>query len=448
MPKPKLHTIEGVELFRTGKWNGKTFTEDDLDDIIDAFGKQGFLPKVKIDTGGGRPAHADGGPAYGVIASIKRVGSTLIGTLAQIPDTIFEMLQRGAFDERSVEIHRNIERDGVKLPLVLGAVELLGATIPAVSDLEPLTETIEKIGLSSTEASSPEIITLSIEDENMPESYAGKSFGSVVRAARKKNGMSLSALAKATSISEGVLSAFEDGEKHPSKARMGKIFGALNIPSERMADFPPPGAGDDDDKGGDKDKEKAKQKQKMTQDLLDERTEEVEELREDLAAARATRSGEGSKVDALSQELAKIKEERRQEKIERLVSDCRVPAVRDHVRNFALVFTSKAAEGQKLTFSVGDEDTVTLSGFAAAQKFVEDLNAAAESAGLFTQITPANRTGDREDMVVDSPDEASLKLSQEIEKVQAEKPDLDYNAAYAVVKVKFPELVKEYGRGV
>jgi hypothetical protein len=36
-----MPAIDGVEIFRTGKWNGNVYSVDDLDSMVDAFSRQG-----------------------------------------------------------------------------------------------------------------------------------------------------------------------------------------------------------------------------------------------------------------------------------------------------------------------------------------------------------------------------------------------------------------------
>ena len=39
-----LYELDGVEIFRAGEWNGDTYTDEDLDRIVEASGQVGFTP--------------------------------------------------------------------------------------------------------------------------------------------------------------------------------------------------------------------------------------------------------------------------------------------------------------------------------------------------------------------------------------------------------------------
>ena len=138
--------INDVEIFRAGIWNGDRHTVADLDDMVDAFGKVGFLPPIKI-------GHADksGGPAFGWIKSIKRVGNVLLADFMDISTQLLKMIKARAFDTVSAEIFWDVTRDGVKFRRVLKAVALLGAETPAVSGLAPL-RTVVNTEISQLEA--------------------------------------------------------------------------------------------------------------------------------------------------------------------------------------------------------------------------------------------------------------------------------------------------------
>ena len=61
-------TIPGVEIFRTGVWNGDRYTLRDLQDIVKAAAEVGYRPPVKL-------GHQAGGqdPAYGWVENPLQV---------------------------------------------------------------------------------------------------------------------------------------------------------------------------------------------------------------------------------------------------------------------------------------------------------------------------------------------------------------------------------------
>lgn len=161
----ELFNIDGVEIFRTGTWNGDKYTAGDLDDMVAAFAGVGFKPPVKL-------GHKDssGDPAYGWVESVRRSGDILIASFTDLPKSIFEAIKNKRFNAVSSEVFFNLKRNGVKFRRALKAVALLGAEIPAVSGLKPLHDSFR--GLS---AESESVYTLQMEDFSVPDKKVQKT---------------------------------------------------------------------------------------------------------------------------------------------------------------------------------------------------------------------------------------------------------------------------------
>ncbi len=127
--------LAGVEIFRSGRWNGDPYSVADLDEMVANFPLVGFQVPVKL-------GHADdpGEPAYGWVQSVRRLGDRLVADLIDLPEKVFRAIKERRFDAVSSEIFWDLERDGKTFRRVLKAVSLLGAEIPAVADLKPLRE--------------------------------------------------------------------------------------------------------------------------------------------------------------------------------------------------------------------------------------------------------------------------------------------------------------------
>lgn len=123
-----MHTLEGVEIFRAGTWNGDKYTVVDLDAMVDAFGKVGFTPAVKL----GHEAES-GERAWGWIDNIKRIGESLFADLRDITNDVYLIIKEHGFDRVSSEIIWDFERNGEVFRRVLSAVALLGSEVPAVN---------------------------------------------------------------------------------------------------------------------------------------------------------------------------------------------------------------------------------------------------------------------------------------------------------------------------
>lgn len=135
--------VKGVEIFRSGTWNGDKYSNKDLDDIVAATTKVGFKPPVKLGH-----SSKPGEPAYGWVKGVRREGDKLIADLINVPDKIMEAIKNRRFDSVSSEIFWNLKRNGETFRRALKAVALLGSDIPGVSNLKPLREVVTSIDSS------------------------------------------------------------------------------------------------------------------------------------------------------------------------------------------------------------------------------------------------------------------------------------------------------------
>ena len=128
--------INGVEIFRTGIWKDETYTEEDLDNIINASKLVGFTPPIK-------QGHSPdvGAPALGWCENLRRVGTRLVCDFKDVPTIIYDAIKNRLYNAVSSEIYFNFkQQDGTILPKALKAVALLGSEIPAVKSLKSLRE--------------------------------------------------------------------------------------------------------------------------------------------------------------------------------------------------------------------------------------------------------------------------------------------------------------------
>lgn len=136
-----LKEIRGVEIFAAGTWNGDVYELADLDAMVQAFEKTKnlFKPYLKLGHNDDQKLLAkDGLPAAGWIGSIYRIGEKLFADFVDIPQKIFELIENKAYRKVSSEIYWNIKIEDTKYPYLLGAVALLGADTPAVSNLNDI----------------------------------------------------------------------------------------------------------------------------------------------------------------------------------------------------------------------------------------------------------------------------------------------------------------------
>jgi len=133
--------LKGAELMAVGTWNGRTFSEADLDGIVSSFDALGLAGRVPLKLGhqgkDARDEH-DGFPALGWVTRLYRDGETLKADIADIPAKLYDLIKSAAYKFVSVELLRNVKADTRIIPWVLDAVALLGATQPAVGILGDL----------------------------------------------------------------------------------------------------------------------------------------------------------------------------------------------------------------------------------------------------------------------------------------------------------------------
>lgn len=138
---PATKTIEGVEIFAAGTWNGDTYTVEDLDEMARSFEdtKEAMKPYLKLGhTNKQKIAQADGLPAVGWIDKIRRVGTKLVADFVNVPKAIYDLIERRAYSRVSSEIYFNIDVMGRKFGKLLKAVALLGGDTPAVQNLKDI----------------------------------------------------------------------------------------------------------------------------------------------------------------------------------------------------------------------------------------------------------------------------------------------------------------------
>ena len=127
--------IFGAEIMRPGTWNGNKFTSKDLEDIASAAPEVGYVPPLKV-------GHDEsiGARAWGWVRNIRLAGEKLVADLMDIPESLAAVIRERGYDQLSAEVYLNLDRDGKRFRRALKAVALLGAEVPAVSDLKPLRE--------------------------------------------------------------------------------------------------------------------------------------------------------------------------------------------------------------------------------------------------------------------------------------------------------------------
>jgi hypothetical protein len=167
MPKDQkqLHAIEGVEVFSVGVHNGDRYTDEDLNEMVEAFNENAktMRPYLKLGhTEKQTLLQKDGLPAAGWIGKLYRKGEKLVADFIDIPEKIYQLLKRGAYRNVSAEIFWDINFNGKKYHRMLSGVALLGADTPALASLD-------------------DILALYGADWQSVKSYAGEGEASIIK---------------------------------------------------------------------------------------------------------------------------------------------------------------------------------------------------------------------------------------------------------------------------
>jgi len=163
-------TIEGVEIFAVGTWNGMKFSQDDLSAIAEntnnLLTKKEHKPPVKLGHNDEQILdQGDGQPALGWITNFSIEGDKLKADFEDVPDILVSAIEKKLFKQVSVEME-HIKTVG----WIVTAAAVLGADLPAVKTLEDLSAFLSDIDSSKPGQSTQ--LTFSepkLKKETMPE---------------------------------------------------------------------------------------------------------------------------------------------------------------------------------------------------------------------------------------------------------------------------------------
>lgn len=134
-----------VKIFSIGEWNGINFTIEDLNTISNAFTMLADVHKVPLKFGhNDEQPFTDGQPALGWISKVWVDGDILMAKFIDMPEVVYQAMQKGLYKHVSVELDMGVEHSGKFFTWVLSGVALLGADIPAVNNLDDLTAFMTK----------------------------------------------------------------------------------------------------------------------------------------------------------------------------------------------------------------------------------------------------------------------------------------------------------------
>jgi len=137
----KLYSIDAVEVFSIGKWNGQEFKEADLDKMVESFKRTSTTVRPYLKLGHDdeqKLLKKDGLPAAGWVGNIYRKGGKLVADFVDIPKKIYELIEKKAYRKVSIELFKNVEILDDKYEYLISAIALLGAETPGVLNLNDI----------------------------------------------------------------------------------------------------------------------------------------------------------------------------------------------------------------------------------------------------------------------------------------------------------------------
>ena len=133
------YDLSNVEIFRPGTWNGRRYTESDIDDLVSSFDKLGYEPPIKLGH-----EEKSGDQAWGWVRNLRKVAGRAVADLADLPESLYNAIKEKRYNALSAEIFFDLKRDENVFRRALKAVALLGAEVPAVSGLKPLSAALSE----------------------------------------------------------------------------------------------------------------------------------------------------------------------------------------------------------------------------------------------------------------------------------------------------------------
>ena len=134
-----------AEIFATGEWGGRAWSDADLDAMVDNFTKLYPAVKPPVTLGHDAKATHDGNPAMGWVTALRRNGTKLIAQLSQVPTVVREAIRQGLYKTVSSGIYPAWQKTSWEQNLKSGAsgpalahVALLGSQAPEVKTLADL----------------------------------------------------------------------------------------------------------------------------------------------------------------------------------------------------------------------------------------------------------------------------------------------------------------------
>jgi hypothetical protein len=135
----KFFDIKAIDVFDVGTWNGKEWTDEDLDEMVANFNELSVLGydfPGKLGHGEQELLDREDLPAAAYIKRLYRKGSKLVADFTRVPEKVKTLLELKAYRTVSAEIYDKVQLFGKTYENVVAAIAFLGGDIPAVGTLD------------------------------------------------------------------------------------------------------------------------------------------------------------------------------------------------------------------------------------------------------------------------------------------------------------------------
>lgn len=135
----KMYTVEKVEIFAEGRWNGYAFSLTHLEFIAKTFADLGDRHKVPLKLGHNKEQPlTDGMFAIGWVDDVWVEAGKLMARFVDVPEIVFKAITSNLYRKVSIELDLDVTHKGKHYDYVLSAVALLGSELPAVNTLKDI----------------------------------------------------------------------------------------------------------------------------------------------------------------------------------------------------------------------------------------------------------------------------------------------------------------------
>ena len=443
------NSIKGIQIFKTGVWNGDTYTEKDLDDMVAAFKELDYRPCLKL----GHTRDQPGAPAYGWVQNLHRDGDKLVADFEDMHDSVVDAIRSRTYPNVSSEIYFNLKRGGKDFRRALKAVALLGAEVPAVAGLTPLhkmefaAEGFEKVGTFEQELNVPSQALVDTLAERiaglvnlMKEQDMSKNAEKIAELKVRVDELNEQIVVLNAMMSEDdMLKKMKSENPDADEDELDDMVKAAMAKQKKMS-------ADADDKEAQV-KILTQQAGDLEQEIhaleIEEDTAgEIAKLSQELAKSIEREAASKKETKELSQRVAKIESERRNAEVGAKVDACKIPAFRDALKA-VYAYAVEHADAVVKVYSK-DKDGKDVS---ADKTLVETIDGVvseinSQSEKLFKALAYSGQTV-RADGVVD--EDAGREIDKRVTEHRAKHPEVKtYDEAMTAVLKADAELAQRY----